>query len=77
MSEDTTNTTQKVRRTETGFEATVACKRGTGVRDQDEVTLTYKSEGKPRDSDLHDMLTKATYLMDQLRQYKPSQEDSE
>jgi hypothetical protein len=76
MSEDSTDTTQKVRRTEVGFELTVTSKRGTGVRDQDEVVMQYKSEGKPTDSDIHELLTRLEYIMDTRRQHQPSAEDS-
>jgi hypothetical protein len=77
MTDDTANTTQKVRRTDVGFELTVTSKRGTGVRDQDEVVMQHKSEGKPTDSDIHELLTRLEYIMDTRRQHQPSQEDTD
>jgi len=77
MSNDSDSVDKKVVNTERGYEITLHSQRGTGVRDQDEVTTSYKADGRPPDSVIHELLTKHKYCLETVRQCNPDQEDTD
>jgi len=76
MSDDNSSVDKKVVNTERGYEITLHTQRGTGVRDQDEVTTSYKADGRPPDSAIHELLTKHKYCLETVRQCNPDQEQA-
>jgi len=77
MSNDSSSVDKKVVSTERGYEITLHSQRGTAVRDQDEVTTSYKADGRPPDSAIHELLTKHKYCLETVRQCSPDQEHTD
>jgi len=74
MSDDNSSVDKQVVSTERGYEITLHSQRGTAVRDQDEVTTSFKADGRPPDSAIHELLTKHKYCLETVRQCSPDQE---
>lgn len=68
------DTTEKVVRTDEGFRVSVKSKRGTGTRDQDEVSMEYRTETQPTPDEIENMNKWVTKLMDERRAHKPDEE---
>jgi hypothetical protein len=72
------DTTEKVETTETGYRMTIKSKRGTGTRDQDEVSITAKTETLEKLNEQRTALRTAVKVeMEQRRLHHPDKEDSE
>lgn len=63
--------TEKVVRTDHGIRMSVESKRGTGTRDQDEVTLEYRGEELPDEETVTQLHARVSYLMDLRRRHQP------
>jgi len=75
-SEERTNRTEYVERSDVGVSLTVKLKRGTGTRDQDEVIA--KAKGKTLEDAREDMETLREYIHDlaeDARQIQPGEDD--
>jgi len=72
MSEDVT---EKLVETETGYRLSVSSKRGTGTRDQDEVSLTMKTEDAPTEQDIKEANARVSFMMDMRRNHQPDEDD--
>lgn len=76
MSNNEPDTTEKVEQTETGYRMTISSKRGTGTRDQDEVSLTAKTETLDKlMSQRSAIRTAVTVELNQLRLNQPDNEE--
>jgi hypothetical protein len=72
------DTTEKVETTETGYRMTIKSKRGTGTRDQDEVSITAKTETLEKLQEQRTVIRTAVITeMKQQRMHKPDKELSE
>jgi len=71
---DTTNTTEKIERTDKGFRLTVESTRGTGTRDQDKVKMEARTEGYPSVELCKDMRTDVAEMMTELRSVQPDED---
>ena len=72
------DTTEKVETTETGYRMTIKSKRGTGTRDQDEVSITAKTETLEKLNEQRTALRTAVKVeMEHRRLHHPDKEDSE
>jgi hypothetical protein len=69
------DTREKIEKTETGFRLSVSSKRGTGTRDQDEVSLTMKTEEAPNEEDIKQMNARVAYMMELRRGHQPDEDD--
>ena len=68
---------EKIEQTETGFRLRVSSKRGTGTRDQDEVTLEMKTEEAPNEEDIDQMNARVAFMMELRRGHQPDEDDDE
>lgn len=77
MSEsDDYDTREQVVQTERGFTLEISHKRGTDVRDQDEVSATWKLESRPRPQACSDLAADVRRTMSDLREAnQPEGED--
>jgi len=58
-----------------GFELTVKSKRGTGTRDQDEVTISIKQADRPSSNQVENLTKHVEHVMDIRRSHQPDEED--
>lgn len=63
--------TEKLVKTETGFELRIAHKRGTGTRDQDEVKANLQTEELPDYDTWEELADRTTETMGRLRSHQP------
>lgn len=74
----TTDPTEKIEETETGYRLTIKSKRGTGTRDEDTVSVTAKTETYDQ---LHDEASKLEGVvkasMNNRRAHQPDTEDED
>jgi hypothetical protein len=72
------DTTEKVEQTETGYRLTIKSKRGTGTRDQDEVSITGKTETLAKLMEQREAMRTAVIVeMKQQRLHQPDTENEE
>lgn len=69
--------TEKIVRTDEGYRVTIYSKRGTGTRDQDQITVEYRSEQRPSLPTLQTLCEDVRKAMDMRREHKPDQEDED
>lgn len=74
----TTDPTEKIEETETGYRATIKSTRGTGTRDQDKVEITAKTETLSQLEDELPRLENAVKAsMNNRRAHQPDTEDED
>ena len=72
---DEYDTTQRVERSDTGFELRVESTRGTGTRDQDTVRAELKQESVPTEAEVATVTDRVEQAMDERRAHQPDAED--
>jgi hypothetical protein len=71
------DTTEKIVQTEVGFSMRVKSKRGTGTRDQDEVTMSVDMEERPTTEQVTNLARHVQAVMDERRAHQPDGDGDE
>jgi hypothetical protein len=74
---DEFDTREKIVQTTQGFQLSIMHQRGTGVRDQDEISVTWDLEHRPTNADIRDLSKTVEREMEVLRDANRPSEDEE